>query len=174
MMSPVKISLIVARAKNGVIGVEGDLPWRLKADLAFFKATTLGKPILMGRNTWESLPRRPLPKRDNIVLTRDWTYAAEGARVYASYATAAAAARAIATRAGQDEAFVIGGEALYTRAIATADRMYITEVDAAPKGDAFFPAFDESEWSEQSAVAHSADDDNDHAFVMRTLVRKTA
>ena len=105
MEPQVKLCLIVARARNGVIGRSGELPWHLSDDLQFFKRTTLGCPILMGRATWESLPFHPLPKRENIVLTRDWKYAAEGARVYSSFAPAMNAAKTMAKKAGRDEVF---------------------------------------------------------------------
>lgn len=166
-----ELSLIVARGRNGVIGMAGGIPWRLPADQAFFKRVTLGKPIIMGRNTWESFPRRPLPGRDNIVLTRDWTYAAEGARVYSSFAPAVSAARAIAARAGKDEVFVIGGQAIYERALPIADKLYITEVDAAPDGDAFFPDFDPAEWTETHTEPFEADEKNDHAFTIRIFAK---
>ncbi|MEE9380159.1 MAG: dihydrofolate reductase, partial [Hyphomonadaceae bacterium] len=143
MEPQVKLCLIVARARNGVIGRSGELPWHLSDDLQFFKRTTLGCPILMGRATWESLPFHPLPKRENIVLTRDWKYAAEGARVYSSFAPAMNAAKTMAKKAGREEVFVIGGATLYERALPMADRLYITEVDTAPEGDVYFPALDD-------------------------------
>ena len=143
MPHQVKLSLIVARARNGVIGRDGGLPWRLSDDLALFKQATAGKPIIMGRATWESLPRKPLPGRQNIVLTRDWAYAALGARVYSSLTASIAAARAIAAKDGQDEVFIIGGESVYAKALPMADLLYITEVDAEIEGDARFPDFDE-------------------------------
>jgi dihydrofolate reductase len=174
MPSNVKLSMIVARARNGVIGVKGDLPWRLKTDLAFFKKMTIGKPILMGRKTWESLPKRPLPARENIVLTRDWTYDAPGARVYSSFAAALNAAKAIATRAGQSEVFVVGGEMIYALGMPYADRLYITEVDVAPQGDAYFPKFVAADWRETTAEAYEAGEGNDHAFTIRQLDRVAA
>lgn len=171
MSNQIKIAMIVARGRNGVIGREGDLPWRLSGDLQNFKRTTLGKPIIMGRATWESFPKRPLPKRENIVLSRDWTYVAPGARVYSSLPPAINVARAMAAQAGFDEVFVIGGATLYTQALPMADRLYITEVDAAPEGDVHFPELDMDIWREVSAETHDADDKNDHAFVMRVLER---
>jgi dihydrofolate reductase len=171
MIATAKLSLIVARAQNGVIGVSGRLPWRLKSDMAFFRQMTMGKPVIMGRKTWESLPQRPLKGRDNIVMTRDWTYDAPGARVYASFAAASNAARAIAARNSAEEAFVIGGEALYAMSLPMADRLYLTEVEAAPDGDAFFPAFDASEWNEVAAERFEASDGNEFAFTIRRLDR---
>ena len=172
MATDVKLSLIVARSRNGVIGKEGDLPWRLPADLALFKKTTSGKPVIMGRKTWESLPVKPLPKRTNIVLTRDWAYAAIGARVYSSYSAAIAAAKAIAAKDGEDEVFIMGGASLYARAIQLADRLYITEVDAEVEGDTNFPNFDESEFEEAGRSVHIADQKNEYGFTFRVLERK--
>ncbi|MEM1106620.1 MAG: dihydrofolate reductase [Pseudomonadota bacterium] len=166
-----KLCLIVARARNRVIGRNGDLPWRLKDDLALFKRTTLGAPILMGRKTWQSLPKQPLPGRENLILSRDWTLSAPGARVYSAIGPALAVSRAIARRAEIAEVFVIGGEALYAHALPLAERMYITEVDAEPQGDAHFPDFDEGDWREHSREAFPAGDGNDHSFVFRRLDR---
>ena len=102
MPDSLNVCLIAARGKNNVIGNEGDLPWRLKDDLTFFKKVTMGCPILMGRKTWESLPKRPLPGRANLVVSRDWTYAAPGARVYSSLPSALAVGRAMAVREAPD------------------------------------------------------------------------
>ena len=171
-MPEVKLSLIVARARSGVIGVDGDLPWHLSDDLKAFKKTTLGCPLIMGRKTWESLPFKPLPGRENIVLTSDWQYEAVGARVYSSFAPAMNAAKAIARKAHLEEVFVIGGASVYAKALPMADRLYITEVDADVEGDAFFPEFDEREWTEVSATPFEKSDGNDHEFVIRFLERK--
>ena len=170
-MADVKLSLIVARARGGVIGASGDLPWRLSDDLKAFKKTTSGCPLIMGRKTWESLPFKPLPGRANIVLTSDWTYQAKGARVYSSFAPALNAAKAIAANCQLDEVFVIGGQSVYAKALPMADRLYITEVDADVEGDAFFPEFDETIWREISATPFQKDADNDYAFVIRILER---
>lgn len=166
MLPDITISMIVARGRNGVIGRDGDLPWRLSADLASFKRITLGKPIIMGRTTWESFPKRPLPGRENIVLSRDWNYAAPGARVYSSLPPAINVAGAMAAKAGADEIFIIGGAQIYERGMALADRLYITEVDAAPDGDVFFPEMNAAEWREVARQGHRADEKNDHDFAM--------
>jgi dihydrofolate reductase len=171
MPEMIKIAMIVARGRNGVIGRDGDLPWRLSADLKNFKKVTLGKPIIMGRATWESFPRRPLPGRENIVLSRDWNYAAPGGRVYSSLAPAISAAKAIAAQGGQNEVFIIGGGAIYEAALPMADRLYLTEVDAAPEGQVFFPALNMANWEEVSRTEHVADEKNDHAFAMCQLER---
>jgi len=126
--------MVVARARNGVIGRDGDLPWRLPSDLKFFKATTLGKPCVMGRRTWESLPF-PLPGRANMVLTRQEGYGAEGAEVFNDFNAMMGAAHSEAGRVGAEEIMVIGGAGLYARALAHAGRVYLTEVDADVVGD---------------------------------------
>ncbi|CUS56937.1 MULTISPECIES: dihydrofolate reductase [unclassified Hyphomonas] len=174
MSAHVKLCLIAARASNNVIGSGGDLPWRLKSDLAFFKKATLGCPIIMGRKTWESLPVRPLKGRENIVMTRDWAYNAEGARVYSSFAAATNSARAVAARTAADKVFVIGGEAIYKLALPIADRLYLTEVDAAPDGDAYFPELDANQWKETGAEQFEAGEGNDFAFSIRQLDRISA
>lgn len=173
MGDQIKLCLIVARGRNGVIGRDGDLPWRLSADLKNFKQVTLGKPIIMGRKTWESFPKRPLPGRANIVLSRDGNYAAPGGRVYSSLAPALSVARAIAASDGQDEVFIVGGGAIYEAALPLADRIYVTEVDAAPEGHVYFPELDMSDWEEVSRMDHAADEKNDHAFTMLQLDRIT-
>jgi dihydrofolate reductase len=166
----------VARGRNGVIGRGGALPWRLKSDLAIFKEVTLGKPVIMGRKTWESLPKRPLPGRMNIVLTRDGSYLEEpiskGALVCERFDEALQIAREQAEEDGAEEVCVIGGAALFALALPKARRMYLTEVNAEPEGDVTFPAFDEAAWTEVRREAHPAGPDDDHAFVFRVLERR--
>lgn len=175
MPQPV-ISLVVARGRNGVIGRDGDLPWRLRSDLQRFKAITIGKPCLMGRKTWESLPLRPLPGRLNLVLTRDQSYEAEGmakgALVCATLDEAIEIARETAQEDGVDEICIIGGTALFEAALPRARRLYVTEVDAAPEGDARFPDFDPADWTEVSSEPHEAGEKDDHAFTFRVLERR--
>lgn len=142
-MSP-RITLIVAVAENGVIGNRGGLPWRIPEDLRRFKALTLGKPVIMGRKTWNSLPKKPLPGRLNIVMTRDASFRAEGAQVVRSFAEALAATE----KHGAADVMVIGGEAIFAEALPLASRIELTEVAASPRGDAFMPAFDRSAWRE--------------------------
>lgn len=158
------LSQIVAIGRNRVIGAGNALPWRLPDDLAHFKRLTLGKPVLMGRKTWESLGR-PLPGRDNLVLTRDPGYRAVGATVFASLDIALAACRDV------PEVMLIGGAELYAQTLPICDRLYLTEVDAAPDGDAFFPALDPADWRETAAEPHPADARHAHAFTWRTLER---
>lgn len=171
MSADVKLCLIVARARNGVIGKDNDLPWRLADDLKHFKATTQGCPVIMGRKTWESLPRRPLPGRDNIVLSRDGQYSASGARVFTAISAAIETARALASVAGQSEVFVTGGSAIYAKALPFADRLYITEVETTLEGDASFPEFSEAQYSEVARRAIPAGEKNEFAFTIRTLDR---
>ena len=144
----------VAIAENGVIGRDNGLPWRLSTDMKRFKALTMGKPVIMGRKTWESFPKRPLPGRLNIVMTRDKAYRAEGAEVVRSLDDALALAR---TRGrcmeGADEICVIGGGEIYAQALPKADRLYITHVLATFDGDTRFPPIDPVTWK----VVHSED-----------------
>lgn len=165
------LAIVVARAANGVIGRDGDLPWRLKSDLALFKANTLGKPIIMGRKTWDSLPRKPLPGRMNVVLTRDQSFEAEGAIACETWSEAVQIAREQAADDGVDEVCVIGGRALFELALPKARRLYLTEVDAQVDGDVHFPVFDENAWTEVRRETHAAGDGDDHAFVFRVLER---
>jgi dihydrofolate reductase len=165
------VALVVARARNGVIGRDGALPWRLKSDMALFKATTLGKPVIMGRKTWDSLPKKPLPGRLNLVLSRDGTFEPWGAIVCENFAEALGIARDQAEDDGVDEICVIGGSALFEAALPKAKRLYLTEVEADPEGDTVFPAFDESAWKEVRREAYPAGEGDDAAFVFRVLER---
>lgn len=167
-----QLVLVVARARNGVIGKDGDLPWRLSSDLKRFKAITVGKPCIMGRRTWESLPLKPLPGRLNLVLSRDGSFTAKGAVVCTTLDEAVEIARETAGEDGVDEICVIGGVALFETALPRAKRLYVTEVAAEPEGDAVFPAFDEAAWIELSSEAHPAGEKDDHPFVFRVLERR--
>jgi dihydrofolate reductase len=160
------LSLIAAMDRNRVIGRDNALPWHLPADLRHFKALTLGKPILMGRRTFESIGR-PLPGRQNIVLTHDPVYVADGCDVVHSIDAAVACARG-------EELMVIGGATLYAQCLPRADRLYLTLVDAEVGGDAVFPAFDASQWHESSSSAHPADSHNAYACRFVTLLRGSA
>ena len=139
------VALIAAVGTNGAIGLGNRLLWNLPEDMAYFKQTTQGRPVIMGRKTWESLPERfrPLPGRHNIVVTRNAEYQAPGA-------TVAHSLEAALTAAGAGEVFVIGGAELYTQALARAHRLYLTEVADAPAADAFFPTVSPSQWREVS------------------------
>lgn len=162
----------VARGANGVIGVGGALPWRLKSDLALFKSLTFGKPVVMGRKTWDSLLTKPLRGRANIVLSRDGSFAPKGALVCEGLSEALQIAREQAEDDGETEVCVIGGAGVFALALPKARRMYLTEVDARPAGDVVFPAFDEADWTEVRREAHPAGPDDDHAFVFRMLERR--
>jgi dihydrofolate reductase len=142
-----RISVIAALAKNRVIGIENRLPWRLPEDLAHFKALTLGHPVVMGRKTFESLGR-PLPGRTNIVVTRNPGYRQPGCHVVDSIPAALALAR------NADEIFFIGGAELYAQVMPLADRLYLTEVDLEPEGDAWFPEYERSAFHERSRESH--------------------
>jgi dihydrofolate reductase len=172
MAAPVLTVGPVARARNGVIGKDGGLPWRLPGDLAFFKKTTMGKPVIMGRKTWDSLPVKPLPGRLNIVLSRDGSFEPHGAVVCDNFSSAVQIAREQAADDGADEVCVIGGAALFEAALPKAKRLYLTEVEAEVEGDAFFPAFDEADWREVRREHHPADEKNQYAFTIRELEKR--
>lgn len=154
------LTLIAAIARNGVIGMDNRLPWHLPADLKHFKTLTAGHAVIMGRKTWESLPEkfRPLPGRQNIVVTRNTAYAASGASVASSLPDA------LATATG-DEAFVIGGAELYQAALPLADRLQFTEIDAEFEGDTWFPARDQRQWREAAREVHHGEAGPGYAFV---------
>jgi len=145
------VSLVLAMAENGVIGKDGALPWRIPEDMRHFKALTMGKPCIMGRKTWDSLPKKPLPGRANIVVTRDRNFHAEGAIVAHSLDEAFA-------RAGNaEEIAIIGGAEIYAAALPHAHRIYLTEVHAAFEGDASMPPFDRAIWRETARENHAGD-----------------
>ncbi len=143
------IALVVAVADNGVIGRGGDLPWRLPEDLKYFRAVTMGKPIVMGRRTYESIGR-PLPGRPNIVVTRNPDFHADGVDVAATLDDALAIAARRAEAAGVSEITIIGGAEIYRAVLPRADRIYLTEVHEAVEGDTVFPDYDRDEWNETS------------------------
>jgi dihydrofolate reductase len=165
-----ELVLVVARAKNGVIGKDGALPWHLPEDLKRFKRMTVGKPVIMGRKTFESIGK-PLPGRHNIVLTRDAAWRAEGVSVAANLAEAVAAA-GLDPRARADGIMVIGGAQIYAEALPSATRIELTEVDAEPAGDTILPPFDPARWVETARESHAAEGERPgYAFV--TFVRNT-
>ena len=153
-------SLVVAMSRNGVIGRNNQLPWRLPADLAFFKRTTMGHPVIMGRRTYESIGK-PLPGRLNIVVTHRKDFAAPGCTVVHSMDEAYRAA------GSAPEVSIIGGSAIFEEALPSADTVYLTEVDADVEGDVFFPSFDRSRFREAELERHAADER--HAFPFRIL-----
>ena len=164
-----RLCLIVAMAKNRVIGRDGDLPWRLSADLKYFKAKTRGKPVVMGRKTYDSIHAMlggPLPGRANIIITRDTSYTATGCIVVHGFEAGVRAAEEIARNDGAEEVMVIGGAEIYARALDEADRLYLTEIDAEVDGDAYFPEFNKSQWREVSREDHQDDGDLAYSFVV--------
>lgn len=156
------VSIIVAMARNRVIGRDGDLPWRLPDDLKHFKSTTKGRPLIMGRRTWESIGSRPLPGRPAIVVTRQRDYEAPGGRV--EYRVDEAIDSAM--RIDHEEVFVCGGEAIYRAALESdaVDRIYLTQIDAHVEGDTRFPEFDTTIFREVSRVDHPADAAHAHPY----------
>ncbi len=161
-----KLTLVVAVARNRVIGLNNALPWHLPNDLQFFKRTTMGKPIIMGRKTYESIGR-PLPGRLNIVISRNPELTAPGCTVVNSLDAALQAADPAA------EYMLIGGASLYQQALPLAQRLWLTEVAAEPTGDVFFPALDTLEWRELSREAHPADERHAYGYSFVQLERKT-
>lgn len=166
------VALMVAMAANGVIGRDGGLPWHLSEDLRYFKRTTMGKPIIMGRKTWESIGR-PLPGRPNIVVSRSRSLEIAGVHVVSSLAGALELAVGLAAAAGVNEVMVIGGAQLYEAVLPHADRLYVTEVHAQVGGDTLFPAVDWQQWREISREEHPSQPPNpySYAFVVYERVR---
>lgn len=157
------IHMIVARSANGVIGKDGDIPWRLRDDMRFFRETTTGNTVVMGRKTFESL-RKPLPNRKNVVITRDRDFEADGVTVVHSPEEALKVPR-------QGDLFVIGGQQIYEAFLPRTDVVYVTEVEAYVDGDTRFPDLG-SEWQLTELDRHGADADNDHGFVIYRAERR--
>ena len=172
MPSPILTAGPIARARNGVIGRDGTLPWRLKSDLANFRAVTMGKPVIMGRKTWDSLPKKPLVGRTNIVLSRDGSFEPKGAVVCEEFIEAVAIGREQAGEDGAREVCVIGGASLFALALAKAGRVYLTDIDADIEGDVTLPPLDESRWTEVSGRAYPAGEGDDYPFTIRVLERR--
>lgn len=156
------ISMIAAVAANGVIGKNNDLAWSLPDDMRFFQQLTKGHAVIMGRKNWESIPEkwRPLPHRQNIILTRDKTYMARGAVI----AHDLQEALAIAKNVGKEEIFIIGGAQIYAQAFPLAQWLYLTEVHGKPEGDTFFPEWDKKTWVEISRKHHDIDEKHAYSF----------
>lgn len=143
-MSP-RIAMIVGVAANGVIGSDQTIPWRIPSDMQFFRRTTMGKPVVMGRKQYETVGK-PLPGRTNIVITRQPGYQPEGVVVVASIAAALEKARAVAIADGVEEIMIIGGGEIYAQLMDRADRLYVSHIALSPEGDVRFPAIDPAEW----------------------------
>ncbi|HCG78419.1 MAG TPA: dihydrofolate reductase [Oceanospirillales bacterium] len=155
--------MIVAVAENGVIGRNNALPWYLPNDLKYFKQTTMGKPVIMGRKTYESIGK-PLPGRTNIVITRQADYQPEGVKVVSSVEAARELAESVCLIDGQEEAMIMGGAEIYALALPHTDRLYLTEVHADVEGDAFFPEYDKSLWQEVAREDFAAEGPNPYNY----------
>jgi dihydrofolate reductase len=160
-----KLSLIVAMSRNGVIGLDNRLPWHLPEDLRYFKSVTMGKPIIMGRKTFDSIGR-PLPGRCNIVVTRNPSWTESGVKVAQTMEQAILLGQQACQASGGDELMVIGGEQIYSATVASADRIYLTEVDADIKGDAFFPAFNRDAWNQVKVQYPERADNPSYRFLV--------
>jgi len=161
------LSLIVATANNNIIGKDNMMPWHLPADLAYFKKMTLGKPIVMGRKTFESIGR-PLPGRRNIVISRDENYCAEGID------TVTSVEEALDLVTGVDEIMVIGGGAIYQHCLASAERLYVTHIKASIDGDTQFPAYDDGSWQKVKSEFCHKDDKNKYDLDFCVYQRKSS
>lgn len=159
-----RVSFVVAYDRRGVIGKDNALPWRIPADMRHVRRLTVGKPLVMGRRTYESIGR-PLPDRTNIVLTRDASFAADGVLV------ARTPEEALALAGDAPEVIVFGGAEVFRMFLPRADRMYVTEIDAEFEGDTFFPAFDRAEWRETERETHEPDGADPHRYAFVTLER---
>jgi len=167
------IALIVACSENNVIGRDNQLPWYLSEDLKYFKRTTLGKPIIMGRLTYESIGR-PLPGRPNIVVTRQPDWKAEGVQTANSLNAAIELGKAEAQKLDSDEIMIIGGAQIYRESVDLCNRIYLTRVNAFVEGDAYFPALNLNEWNELSKVPHLAIGDNPYSYAFIVLDRNSS
>jgi len=163
-----KLSLIVAQSKNRVIGNNNELPWRLPKDLQYFKRVTLGKPIIMGRKTYDSIGR-PLPGRVNIVISSNQALVIEGVTVVTSLQGALDLAKVVCEEQEIDEVMVMGGAQVYRQALPLVDRLYITQVDAVIDGDAFFPEIDYSHYQQVDDEQHFADESNPYNYQFLTF-----
>lgn len=173
----ISVSLIAAVAENGVIGNAKSghhysLPWDIKSEFQYFRKTTTGKPIIFGRKTLESLGGKPLPKRLNIIVTRDTSYTLDGAVVAHSVDDAIRLAKDAAAKDGIDEIFVGGGAEIYKLALPSADRLYLTEIHLKPEGDTVFPPFARDEWNEVKREFHKAKEGESADYTITVLERK--
>lgn len=170
-MNEPQIILVVAMGENRVIGRDNAMPWHVRSDLKRFKALTWGKPMIMGRKTFESIGQ-PLPGRESVVVTRDAGYTADGAHIVHSVEAAVEKARELAIGLRADEIAVIGGGEIFRQLLGAADRIHITEIHARPEGDAFFPELDPGQWVEESREPHEPGEKDDHAFSFIQYVPK--
>ncbi len=166
-----KLVLIAAYAQNRVVGINNKLPWHLPEDLKYFKRTTTGKAIIMGRKTYDSIGR-PLPNRTNIVISRNANFSAEGVKVVSSLEAAIELAQEVNFINGVEEVMVIGGASIYEEALPKADRLYLTHVHAEVKGDAYFPEIDLSQWAQVTCEDHDASEKNPYAYSFAVYDKK--
>lgn len=169
---PIGVRIVAAIGRRRELGLENRLLFRLKADMQNFRRVTAKTPLVMGRKTWESFPKRPLPGRPNIIATRNLEFEAPGAFVFSSLPPALAAARAMAARSGISEVSIIGGAAIFAAGLKVATHMTLTEVDAEREASVFFPQWNPDEWREMSARRVEKDADNEEAYVIRELERR--
>jgi len=170
-MMAVPLILVVAVAENGVIGRDNQLLWRLRTDLKRFRERTMGKPMIMGRKTYESIGK-PLPGRETIVLTRDSGFSAPGVHVVHSWDEAVEEGERLAISMGADAVAVVGGAEIYRLALPQVERIYLTEVSVAPEGDAFFPPVDRTRFREVARSDHPKSPDDEHPFTFIDLERR--
>ena len=169
-----QIAIIAAVPDNGVIGRGGTMPWRLKSDMRHFRALTMGKPVVMGRKTYDSLQIKPLPGRTNIVVTRHRNFTAPGVLIAPSLEAALQAARGDALRRGSQAIMVIGGAEIYAQAMPLADRLEITRIHSRPEGNSLFPPIVPAIWREAAREAHPAGPDNDAAYDFVSYLKANA
>jgi dihydrofolate reductase len=167
----IPLILVVAMAENGVIGRDNHLLWRLKTDLGRFRRLTMGKPMIMGRKTFQSIGK-PLPGRETIVLTRDEGFSAEGIHVARTWEEAVAKGKELATRMGAEAVAVAGGAEIYALALPHVQTLFLTEVHASPEGDAVFPSFDRSQFREVKREDHPKSPDDEHPFTFIDLEKR--
>lgn len=163
-----KLSLVVAAGKNWAIGKDNKMPWHMPADLKYFKKTTMGKPIVMGRKTFESIGR-PLPGRFNIVLTHDPNFKAEGVEVFHNMGDVCAYCEDLAVWEDFSEIMVVGGAEIYALTLPNADRVYLTQIQSEFEADAYFPALDAKQWKEVSRQDYQADDENPYDYSLLVM-----
>ncbi len=168
----IKLASIVAVAENGVIGKDNAMPWHIPSEFAYFRRMTLGKPIIMGRKSFESLGSKPLPKRPNIIVTRDPSWRAPDVMACTSLEDAIATARRIATGRGVDTIFITGGAEIYKLAMPLIDTLYLTEIHLSPEGTTFFPEFDRSQFVETSRLEQPQQDGEEAGYTITVLERK--
>jgi len=171
MIPKIRLAMVVAMSENGVIGKDGGLPWHLRSDLKKFKEITTAKPMIMGSNTWDSLPKKPLPGRLNLVLSRDLKFEADGGVICSTLFEALEIAREHAVEEDSEEICVIGGANVFAQLLPKADRLYLTVVHAEIEGDTHFPAIDLTQWTLQSQEDFAKGEGDDYDFSLKIFDR---